>query len=269
MQEQEGEDDLAASGYGARGMPGSLDVVTPKAIHPPTTTSNGYFGVQSQPAAARTAQPQEPPSQPTTLHHRQPQPQPQPQSQSQTHMPKQDPSPSKNSLKPLSLSTMHLHAPHLPTRSHSSQSLQAARPAGGGFHAPLLARRQASAAAGFPASASQPSLQSLHHVPHSFTASPHHNHHHSPAWQQQQPASGKYSLANMSLAMDKMEGRSTEVKPGENGAAVGALGFGGGDEWQTICVRVLPLFNGETAKGYIEEVSSVSMHAQSQHGALG
>ena len=44
-----------------------------------------------------------------------------------------------------------------------------------------------------------------------------------------------------------------DARPGELGN-VGAIGFGGGDEWQTVCVRVLPLFNGEGTKGYIEDV---------------
>ena len=60
----------------------------------------------------------------------------------------------------------------------------------------------------------------------------------------------------MAFAMDKLESRTEnrmEAKGGELGS-VGAVGFGGNDEWQIICVRVLPLFNGEGVKGYIEDV---------------
>ena len=56
--------------------------------------------------------------------------------------------------------------------------------------------------------------------------------------------------------MDKLEHRvdnRLDVRSGEIGT-VGAVGYGGGDEWQTICVRVLPLFNGEGIKGYLEDV---------------
>lgn len=210
---------------------GLLDAVTPKAMMNHTNKQD-YFDPNPQ-SFAQPA-PREPQSSVQS----------QQRSQQQQQQQQQDPSPSKSSLKPLSL-PMHKPMPQPPVRSHSSQTLQGIKntlP-----HPSLLVRRQASAAANFPISASQPSLQSLQHVHHSFTGSGSNQ----PPWY----TSDKYSLAQMSHAMDKMEGRSTEVKSGEVGTSVGAVGFGGGDEWQTICVRVLPLFNGETAKGYVEEVS--------------
>lgn len=64
----------------------------------------------------------------------------------------------------------------------------------------------------------------------------------------------------MSLAMDKLENpnntKPLEVKLGELGL-VGAVGHGGDDAWQTVCVKTLPLWNGEGVKGFIEDVSLV------------
>lgn len=68
----------------------------------------------------------------------------------------------------------------------------------------------------------------------------------------------KFDARNVALAMHRLENKDShntlDARPGELGN-VGAIGFGGGDEWQTVCVRVLPLFNGEGTKGYIEDVS--------------
>ena len=71
----------------------------------------------------------------------------------------------------------------------------------------------------------------------------------------------KFDARNVALAMHRLENKDShntlDARPGELGN-VGAIGFGGGDEWQTVCVRVLPLFNGEGTKGYIEDVSLLS-----------
>jgi hypothetical protein len=75
-------------------------------------------------------------------------------------------------------------------------------------------------------------------------------------------ASGsRYGARTVALAMDRFESRTDnrmEARAGDSGA-VGAVGFGGTDEWQTVAVRTLPLFNGEGVKGYIEDVGSLAV----------
>jgi hypothetical protein len=68
----------------------------------------------------------------------------------------------------------------------------------------------------------------------------------------------RYGARAVAMAMDKFESRTDnrlEARAGDLGS-VGAVGHGGTDEWQTVAVRTLPLFNGEGVKGYIEDVSS-------------
>lgn len=65
-----------------------------------------------------------------------------------------------------------------------------------------------------------------------------------------------YDSRQIAAAIDKFENtHKLDVRSGELGN-VGAVGFGGDDHWQTVCVRVLPLWNGEGARGYIEDVRS-------------
>ena len=73
------------------------------------------------------------------------------------------------------------------------------------------------------------------------------------------PAGSRYGARNVAMAMDKFESRTDnrlEARAGDLGS-VGAVGFGGTDELQTVAVRTLPLFNGEGVKGYIEDVSFI------------
>lgn len=71
------------------------------------------------------------------------------------------------------------------------------------------------------------------------------------------PSASRYDNRALAAAIERAEHRSDnrlEARPGDVGL-VGAVGFGGGDEWQNVVVRVLPLFNAEGVKGYIEDVS--------------
>jgi hypothetical protein len=66
-----------------------------------------------------------------------------------------------------------------------------------------------------------------------------------------------YDSRQIAAAIDKFENtHKLDVRGGELGN-VGAVGYGGDDAWQTVCVRVLPLWNGEGARGYIEDVRAL------------
>lgn len=154
-------------------------------------------------------------------------------------------------LKPLSL---RAHSSGLPYRSQSSQSLRALNRTSPhrDQSAPLLQRRQV------PTGLSSSSSHTLLNPQRPTGSSPH-----TPSTsrlRQWHPAydTDSHSSAKMFQALDKMEQWPSESRHHDfhlSSPAVSA--FPASDDWQTICIRLLPLFNGEFIKGSIEEVGAV------------